>query len=138
MDPQRKSHSHDITTHTTQNLLYLNVIRVGSVIAVPQEHAYAVNDERLPQLNGDASVSVPCDGVRGIALLSIVVLGVSVQQSLLHLTFHRLSIVLRRGNVFFRDYLQPKVSGEEAERKRRVRDGGRGRGVGEGWRRERG
>lgn len=75
------------------------------IVLIPQEHDDAVDDVRLVQLDSDAFAPVPHNRVCGVAVLSIVVLCVPVEQSLFDLSLQRACITLRGGHVLFRNYI---------------------------------
>lgn len=82
---------------------HLDEVGVGAVVSVPEEHPDAVDDVGMVQLHGDPFAVVAGDGVGGVALLATVVLGVSVEQHVLHLSLDGTGITLWGGYILFWD-----------------------------------
>lgn len=95
--------------------MYLDIVGVGAVVSVPEEHPDAVEEVRLTQLDRDSLAAVSADGVSGVALLSVVALCVSIEESILHLTLHCHRVVLRGGNVLFWNWWREEEEGRGTE-----------------------
>lgn len=99
------------------------------VVSVPEQHANAVDDVGLTELDSDALAVVAGDGVRCVALLSVVVLCVSVEEDISDLTLDRACVVLGCGHVLIRNWEWREGEGEwekeetrEGEEQRREKE----------------
>lgn len=79
---------------------------VSPAVSIPQQQPDVVDDGRLSQFDLDAGATVLLNGVSGEPVVQVVVLGVSVQQSRLQLSFDHLCSVLHGGDVLLWDWDQ--------------------------------
>lgn len=78
----------------------MHIFNVLPLILIPEKHSHVVNDALHSQLHNDALVfAVVVDRVSGEAALHVVVLSVTVQQGLLHLTDKNAGAELGRSNI---------------------------------------
>lgn len=69
-----------VHTHTrTHKQACLDIVGVRAIVAVPEKHADTIEQEWLAELHSNALATVSHDGVGRVALLSVVVLSVSIE-----------------------------------------------------------
>ena len=96
----------DLALQTSYQLRHCTIIHCSSVlhvhvpvVLIPKQHPEAVDNVLLVELHGDCLAVLAVDGVRGVALLSVIVLSVAVQQHVSPLALNGGSFATNSGHI---------------------------------------